>query len=48
MRTITTENFMTSHPEPRWVKKFGWYGVAFFIMKGALWLITPFIIYAVN
>lgn len=48
MSTLHTSPLMTSHREMSWVKKFGWYGVAFFLIKGALWLIAPFIIYAVN
>jgi hypothetical protein len=37
-----------SSPGHELVKKFGWYGMAFFFIKGALWLIIPFIMYAVN
>lgn len=48
MRTGKTDTFMTPHQEACWVKKMGWYGVPFFLIKGALWLIAPFIIYAVN
>jgi hypothetical protein len=48
MRTLTPHILMTPHPDMSWVKKFGWYGMAFFFIKGALWLIIPFIMYAVN
>jgi len=48
MRTCKTEIFLGPSQEARWMKKFGLYGVAFFLIKGAFWLITPFIIYAFN
>jgi hypothetical protein len=48
MSTLKAHTLMTSHPEMRWMKRFGWYGIAFFLIKGALWLIAPFIIYTVN
>lgn len=50
MRAFKTELFQNPFQEASWMKKGGWYGmvVFFFLMKGAFWLITPFIIYAFN
>ena len=48
MRTGKTEIFLNLSQEARWMKKFGWYGVSFFLIKGVFWLITPFIIYTFN
>lgn len=48
MHSSKTGTFITLRQEVCLVRKFGWYGLAFFLIKGALWLIAPLIIYAVN
>lgn len=48
MRTLKTGIFQNPLQELTWIKKFGWYGVVFFLVKGAFWLITPYIILAFN
>ena len=48
MRTLKTGIFQNPLKELTWIKKFGWYGVVFFLLKGAFWLSTPFIILAFN
>ncbi|HNP30555.1 MAG TPA: hypothetical protein PKK23_16030 [Nitrospirales bacterium] len=48
MNTLKTEKIFIPHPETTRMKNFGWYGVAFFFIKGVLWFITPFIIYVIN
>jgi hypothetical protein len=48
MSTLKTHTPVIPYPDISWVKKFGWYGMAFFFIKGTLWLIIPLIMYAVN